>query len=203
MKFYTEGETGVAICPVCKGRVGTTFVRRHVPFSDGNGHAPNVLVAVCNQCDHVLAVPPQSVPAIREARQKVTAPLEANLPAVYLDVLDLAAYTVDKDLSTDFRRVLVSYFVHKTAQNKSGVASLTKHYKQALNLYPEKRGLVRRRLSMKVPTRIGNEIKLLQEQSQLKTTGIIKALVFDIQTHVIEKPNQTILKELRNYAAMM
>jgi hypothetical protein len=67
MKCYTEGETGVDICPVCKGRVDTTFVRRHVSFSDGNGQTPSVLVAVCNQCDHVLAVPPQSVPAIREA----------------------------------------------------------------------------------------------------------------------------------------
>ena len=90
MKFFVDGEKGKALCPQCGGLVNTTFCRRNVPFSDRKGKASQVLVSVCDACDTVLGVPAQSTPAVREARQKVMLPLEANLPAVYLDVLDLA-----------------------------------------------------------------------------------------------------------------
>jgi len=63
-------------------------------------------------------IPAQSTPAIRDAQYKGIKPIEASLPAIYLDVLDWAAFTVDNRASTDFRRYLLSYVVHKTAQQE-------------------------------------------------------------------------------------
>ncbi len=203
MKFFVEGDCGKALCHSCGGLVKTLYRRLDVQFSDGKGSAPNILVAVCVQCDGVVAVPAQSTPAIREARQKTVTPLEANLPAVYLDMLDLAAYTVDKDVSTDFRRILLSYFVHRTAQDKKMWPMVATHYEQARAAYPEKRGVLRRRLSMKMPARMNADLVLLQAQSQLNISAVIKSVVFDIQASIIEKPTPSLLKELRHYAAVM
>src|ERR1044072_1742856 len=112
MKLYEEGDKSRAICSHCKQLVSTTFARRDVPFSDGKGEVKNILAAVCNVCDRVVAVPAQSTPAIREARQKEVRPIEAQLPAIYLDILDLAAYMVDGASSTEFRKVLVTLYLH-------------------------------------------------------------------------------------------
>lgn len=70
-KLFHEGDKSQAICSRCGGLVDTTFIRRDVRFSDGNGLATDILVAVCDVCDDVVAVPSQSTPAIREARQRV------------------------------------------------------------------------------------------------------------------------------------
>jgi hypothetical protein len=69
--LYQEGEKSKAICETCHQIVTTTFARRDVPFSDGNGEVKNILVSVCDHCDQVVAIPAQSTPAIREARFKV------------------------------------------------------------------------------------------------------------------------------------
>jgi hypothetical protein len=69
-KLFQEGDKSKATSSHCCEQVSTTIVRRDVPFSDGKGSAKDILVAVCDVCDHVVAVPAQSTPAIREARQR-------------------------------------------------------------------------------------------------------------------------------------
>lgn len=70
MKPHTPGSSSKGICEDCKAIVPTTFTYRDVPFSDGSGTVKNILVAVCDQCDGVVAIPAQSIPAIRRARTK-------------------------------------------------------------------------------------------------------------------------------------
>lgn len=65
---FHEGDKSKAICSHCGKLVGTTFVRRDVPLSDGNRVAKNILVAVCDVCGEVVATPPESTAAIRMAR---------------------------------------------------------------------------------------------------------------------------------------
>ncbi len=69
---YREGEKSRSLCSHCAGLVNTTFKRRDVPFSDGKGVARDILVAVCDVCDSVVAIPAQSTPAIQEARLRNT-----------------------------------------------------------------------------------------------------------------------------------
>lgn len=65
--MYTVGDKSKAICENCKGVVPTTFAVRDVPFSDWSAVAESILVAVCDHCDDVVAIPAQSIPSIREA----------------------------------------------------------------------------------------------------------------------------------------
>ncbi|MEI6001993.1 hypothetical protein H3V53_34150 [Paraburkholderia bengalensis] len=69
-KIFQEGEKSKAICAHCAELVDTTFIRRDVAFSDGDGIAWNILVAVCDVCDRAVTTPAQSTPAIREVRQR-------------------------------------------------------------------------------------------------------------------------------------
>lgn len=64
--MYTIGGKSKAICDNCKGVVPTTFTVRDVPFSDWSVIAEGILVAVCDHCDDVVAIPAQSTPSIKE-----------------------------------------------------------------------------------------------------------------------------------------
>ncbi|VVP16091.1 hypothetical protein PS862_03605 [Pseudomonas fluorescens] len=76
MKLLFEGDRGKALCEHCQQVVTTTYVRRGVPFSDGQGEAKQILVGVCEGCDAVVAIPAQSTPAIKEANTVQRAFLE-------------------------------------------------------------------------------------------------------------------------------
>jgi hypothetical protein len=71
MKRYEPGDKGRAVCESCESVVSTTFAVRDVPFSDGVGTAKDILVAVCDLCDDVVAIPAQSVASIAEVRKQV------------------------------------------------------------------------------------------------------------------------------------
>lgn len=202
MKLFQEGEKGKALCSHCEGLVTTTYRRRDVPFNDGKGVANNILVGACNTCDHVVAIPAQSTPAIREARQKEVKPLEASLPAIYIDVLDLASHAIDNNASTDFRRVLLAYFLHRTAKDPDRVAKIRAMHAQARAAFPEKRGDSRRRLSMKMPYMMFQDLCSIEGQIGLNRTEVLKSVVYDIQSSVIESPKAPVIKELRTFAAV-
>lgn len=69
---FQEGARSKAICSHCRKVVGTTFVRRDVSFSDGSKRvAKNILVAVCDVCGQVAAIPPESTAAVRKANRDV------------------------------------------------------------------------------------------------------------------------------------
>lgn len=202
MKLFLEGDKSKAICARCEAIVQTTFMRRDVPFSDASGLARNILVGVCDCCGDVVAIPAQSTPAIARARKETLDSLEASLPAVYVDVLDYAAHVIDKKASTDFRRVLLAYFVRKAANDRRAPARLKKAHARAIARYPESRGNARRRLSMKVPHRMTEDLKKLEEQTELNRTELLKTVVYEIQAQVLEQPTAAVLDELRTISAV-
>lgn len=65
---HEPGGKSSAICEGCARVVPTTFLYRDVPFSDGVGVARDVLAAVCDECNEVVAIPAQSVPIVIAAR---------------------------------------------------------------------------------------------------------------------------------------
>ena len=196
MKLYEDGKKSKAICNHCKQLVSTTFLRRHMPFSDGKGEVKNILAAVCDVCDQVAAVPAQSTPAIREARQKEVRPIEAQLPAIYLDVLDLAAFMVDSASSTEFRKVLMTLYLHRFASGEYPRARLIKAHRSALERFKERRGAARRRLSMKVTPRVAEDLKTLMHDTTMSQTEVIKSVIYQIQADVIESRKPALMKEL-------
>ncbi|MGF6722740.1 hypothetical protein P3T43_002091 [Paraburkholderia sp. GAS41] len=195
-KLYEEGEKSKAICETCDQIVTTTFVRRDVPFSDGNGEAKNILVSVCDLCDEMVAVPAQSTPAIREARLKIVKAVEAQLPAIYLDMLDLAAYTIDSASSTEFRKVLMVFYLHRFASGEYPRERLLRAHRAGMERFKEERGAARRRLSMKVTPRIAEDIQTLIDDTSMSQTEVIKSVIYQIQADVVQARKPALMKEL-------
>jgi hypothetical protein len=202
MRLFKEGERSKALCDHCQDVVATTFERRDVPFSDGSATARNILVGVCAVCGRTVSIPAQSTPAIARSRKEAPQSLEANLPAIYVDVLDCAAHAIDNAASSEFRRVLLTYFVHKSTHDPRAVKRLKKAHERALLRYPEERGAARRRLSMKVPPRVSRELRELEAQTELNTTELLKSVVCEIQELVLDEPKASLIEELRTLAAI-
>ena len=194
--LFQEGDKSRAICSHCGERVSTTFVRRDVPFSDGKGIARDILVAVCDGCDEVVATPAQSTPAIREARQRDIKSVEAQLPAIYIDALDLAAYTLDSQSSTEFRKVLMTVYLHRFASGEYPISGLVKGLAAAQSRYEESRGGARRRLSLKVAPRIAEDLNHLAKETAMSKTDVIKSVIFRIQSDVLESRKPSLMREL-------
>ncbi len=73
MKLFRAGEKSKGVCEQCTGIVDATFHYRDVPFSDGSGVVKDILALVCDTCDEVIAIPAQSTPAIKAARETAAA----------------------------------------------------------------------------------------------------------------------------------
>jgi len=201
-RLYVEGDKSKAICPHCKEIVATTFRRRDVPFSDGKGSARDILVSVCDTCDTVLAIPAQSTPAIKEARTKAIRPLEANLPAVYLDMLDLAAYSVDSNSTTDFRKTLVTLYLHRFASGQYPKKALVTAHEAAQAQYKDRRGAARRRLSMKVTPTVASDVQMLVADTALSQTEVLKSVIYQIQSDVMGGKKPELIRELSTLSAI-
>ncbi|WP_275270410.1 hypothetical protein [Limnobacter sp. P1] len=202
MKLFIDGDQSRAICNHCRKMVSLTFKRRDVPFSDKKGFAHDILVGVCDQCDHVVSIPAQSTPAISESRRKALRSIEVRLPAIYLDMLDLAAFTVEPDSTPDFRKDLLCYYIHDLAHDPKGIQRLLSAHKLSLVSYTiDTVKIPRRRLSMKVPEKLKVELQRLESESELNTTDLLKSVVFDIQRDVLQKPKPLKIKALQ-YLAM-
>jgi hypothetical protein len=202
MKLYVEGEKGRAVC----GRDGLssmTFSRRDVPFSDGGGQAKDILVGVCDKCGEVIAIPPQSTPAIRAAREKAVLPIEANLPAVYLDALDLACYRIDPNASQDFRKRLLLYYVVASSRNKALAKKISGNLMKLDGAFQAgERSKNRRRLSMKVTSFLSDRVDGLMIQTNLNRTDLLKSLVVQIDKDIVKPAKPANLAKLQDLAAV-
>lgn len=200
MKLYQDGDSSRAFCSHCAKVVKTVFARRDVPFSDGKGAAKNILVATCEQCDAVVAVPAQSTPAIAEARKRELVSLEASLPAIYVDVLDLATHRISPHLSSEFRKPLLSYFFHLLAHKTTSVKQLKRAHEMTLLMFPEKRGGAKRRVSLKVSTLVAEDVNWLIDATDLNTTDLIKSVVYEIRKQVLDAPKPKYIRDLQAIA---
>jgi len=63
---WKAGDIGSHECPRCKTLVQTRYEHRTVQLGGTQVGVPEVLVAVCTQCDHTVQIPPQSIAQLRE-----------------------------------------------------------------------------------------------------------------------------------------
>ncbi|VWX32811.1 MULTISPECIES: hypothetical protein [unclassified Limnobacter] len=203
MKLFIDGEKSRAICNHCKDIVSVTFVRRDVPFSDRKGAAQDILVGVCDVCDQVVSIPAQSTPAISESRKKALKSIEVRLPAIYLDVLDLAAFTLEPESTPEFRKDLVCYYIHDLAQDPNRLERVfSAHKLSVVNFSSKKSKIPSKRLSMKVSGKLKAELQRLEVETELSTTDLLKSVVCDIQREVLEKPKSSKIKTLQFLASV-
>lgn len=208
MKIFFEGDRGKALCEHCQAVVPTQYARRDVPFSDGQGLAKDILVGVCTRCDGVVALPPQSTPAIREARKQQLKSIEARLPAVYVDVLDAAMHAVSCEAGANLRKFFLAHYFQQLVRAQRGGQLQAAHqtFSEALDEQREQRGLARssatRRLSMKVNPHMAEDMLALQQQTDMNQTELLKAVIAVIQADVLEKRDEQVIQALQRLARL-
>ena len=202
MKIFQVGDKSKAFCNHCSDLVGTTFLRRDVPFSDGKGLAKSILVGACDTCGQTVSIPAQSTPAISKARKEPVESIEVNLPAMFVDVLDCAAFAIDNRASTDFRKTILTFFMHTAAHDARAPKRLKDLRKVADERFPAPRGAERRRLSMKVTASLMEEVHSLEQKTAMNTTDLVKSMVCLVQEDLLTKPQHDLFRQLRVISAI-
>ncbi|WP_047302298.1 hypothetical protein [Pseudomonas fluorescens] len=204
MKLFLQGDRGKALCEHCQQVVGITYLRRDVPFSDGHGLARDILVGVCDQCATTVAIPPQSTPAIKEARQQPLTSIEARLPAVYLDVLDAAMHSVIEDAGVQMRKLFLSYYFN------ARVAPCLERAHSAFTAYLAEQVEARqlpavhsmKRLSLKVNHYVAEDLARLLQATRMTQTELLKSLIAQMRLDVLEGGNPAAIADLREMARL-
>lgn len=204
MKLYLQGDRGKALCEHCQQVVGITYTRRDVPFSDGNGQAREILVGACDLCATVVAIPPQSTPAIKEARRQQLTSIEARLPAVYLDVLDAAMHSVAEDAGVQMRKLFFSYYFSAPAEPglervHEGFAAYLAEQAKARQL-PAVQAM--KRLSLKVNHYVAEDLARLLQATRMTQTELLKSLIAQMRLDVLEGGNPAVIADLRQLARL-
>lgn len=203
MKVYKAGEKSKAICEDCGALVSTTFAYRDVPFDDGSGVVKDVLAAVCDECDRVVALPAQSAPAVQRAREVADVPLEVMLSAPDMELLDLAAWRIDPKASSRLRKPLLAYYIHRMSADPESAIRLQKKAGGQVRKSPKAMKVPKRRLSVKFAPQTDASIRELMRASGLNKSHLIRSIVHEIDIDLVrpEKPKE--LEKLRQMAAVM
>ena len=199
MKVYFPGDKSKAVCAVC-GLVETTFQYRDVRLAQSGRTVKNILVGVCDLCGATVSTPAQSTPAIRQARERASESIEAQLPSTYLEVLDLACLKIDPDAVQEMRKRLVLFYIHKHAINEfQSENSLMAHQVFAKTI-PENVVLPRKRFSMKISKKSAQEFEQVALAFNQSKTDTLKFIVAEIKLDILD--NEKMLPELRAISAL-
>lgn len=199
MRLYIKDDTTKVVCSKCEDIVTATFGYHNVPFSDGLGVVKGILAATCNKCEQIVAIPQQSIPKIRESRAKALNSVEAIVPAVLIDALNIASQTIDSNFSQEFRKKAIWFFVREYAKkNENEVCKIRNEYVNSANKF----GTVSSRLSFKVSEAMLNDLKKASIIFGGNQTETIKIASFDFFKNVVECKNNRIISKLKDIAYM-
>jgi hypothetical protein len=210
MKLYQPGDTSKAICPHCGKLVTTTFAYRDVPFDDGSGTVKGILSAVCDECDAVVAIPAQSTPAIRRAREVAEIALEVSIPAPEVEILDAAAYRIDPTATTRFRKTLFAFYLQRLRQDEQRADALRRSFEawQTSRAERNKRVTSRiripnRRLSFKISARTDDDVRWVMAASGMNRTDTVRSIVMEIEKDLLAPKAPRDLRHLQDIAAVV
>lgn len=205
MKIYEAGEKSQAICEHCKSLVPTTFKYRDVPFDDGSGSVKDILVAVCDNCDAVVAIPAQSTPAIKRARDNAEITLEVSVSARDLQVLDYVAWRIDETATARFRKSLIAHFLKRLEDDPEAPQRLAEKIKQfaSARKAPNPVDIPRKRFSCKIAPATDARLHQLILASGLNKSDLVKAVIGEIEDTLVRQEAPADLALLRNVAAVV
>lgn len=194
MNILKEGDKKKAICEDCNSTVSMTFALRDVPFSDGSGIVKNVLAGVCDGCNRVIAIPHQSVPAIKRQLEKQRKSINTRVPSHMVDILSLASNELGA--GTDFSSGLIKYYIHGLSTNKISSSGLVRSLKSDLA-----QGRASKRLSLK-GQHIFEETETLKSMVQINsTTDLLKSVVLKINDDILIHKRSKPIMALRDIIA--
>lgn len=190
MKIYIEGEKSKGICQICKGLVPTTFKESRVALSSGKGYVEGILAARCDRCDHVVAIPQQSAPRIKEILTTKKYSIEARIPIHLLDILILATDQFHMGPPEQLKDALVRYYIALAGKDKDIIKNIKKFSDSD---FAKGAG---HRLSLKVNEEIHHRFERLLKLTNLNKTQILKGLILQINEDVLQKPTKKRMEDL-------
>lgn len=206
-KLYAPNEKSRAICPHCAKLVATTFAYRDVPFDDGTGTVKDILVAVCDECEAILAVPAQSTVAIRRAREAADISLEVSLKAPELDILDAAAFQIDPQATSRLRKAIFTYYLRRLNRDpeelNSAKDALTDWIaiRDQMHKLAAKERIPNRRISFKLAPRTDAMIHEVMTSTGWNKTKLVRGVVMMAENEILKNKTRKPVMELREIAA--
>jgi hypothetical protein len=182
VKLLLQGHRGKAICEHC-GPVSTTYFYRDVPLSGSQRLVKNILVGICDTCDAITSIPAQSTPAIKTQREKATKSIEAVLPAPYLDVLDMAAFKISSNSTTEMRKFLVLSYLHKYLKHRKRFSDWTAFE----STFCDDLHLPTKRLSFKVSPQVAFDFLTVKDNLHMNKTDTLKTIIHDIKEDILDR----------------
>jgi hypothetical protein len=144
--LYQEGEASEAACRHCGKGVTTHFATRTYRLHESGVEVPGVLVAVCDECDAIVAIPAQSSVRLRDARvRRKDESLEARIPTHLEDVIHLIADRFQAPVQT-FRPSLLRFYLREFAESVQFAERV-----RALGQSELAQGPARARISLRAP----------------------------------------------------
>lgn len=203
-KFYIVGDKSRAICPHCAKLVETTFAYRDVPFDDGVGEAKSILAATCDECGAVVAIPAQSTPAIRKARPVAEIPLEISLAAPEMEILDAAAFQIDSQATSRFRKVLFTYYLSRLERDADELEIVKRDLPawiiQRTRKSSSKLKIPNRRLSFKLAPRTEQKVEDVLKKTGWSKTNLVRGVVMMVEKDILENKSNKPVQELQEIA---
>jgi hypothetical protein len=114
MRVWKAGDRSKGVCERCGRLVATRFERRTMALERPRTEVPDVLVAVCEACESLVAIPPQSLPRLNEGRRRELVKIEARLSKEMEDLLGWIAAKYAGRLDA-FRGALIRFYLHEMA----------------------------------------------------------------------------------------
>jgi hypothetical protein len=196
MKLLFQGDKSKAICENC-GPTSTTFFYKDVVLSESKKLVKDILAGMCDSCGSVVSIPSQSTPAIKKEREKATLSIEAVLPAPYIEVLDMAAFKISNNATTEMRKYLILAYLHKHLLHKKKPCD----WMIFENLFKNQLVLPMKRLSIKVSPSSQSNFLNIQQSFNLSKTDTIKAIVAEIKLDILD--NNHIEPEIETLAKFL
>jgi hypothetical protein len=183
MTLHKLGEKSRAICPFCKQLRTTTFREREVPLSSGKGVVKDLLLAVCDTCDHVVSIPQQSVPRVKEAVRSSRHALETRVPRHLLDAVGLVCVALGQ--GPEAAAVLFRFYLERVSSTKRSRARLA-----ALCTSEEAQGRAGARFSAKLSDELYERLKLLERSTSLNQAEVVKGLMVQMKRDILDRGRQ-------------
>jgi len=182
MHLYREGDVSEAICHGCRKRVSTRFEVRAVRLPETGIEVPDVLAAVCGECGQVAAIPAQSAPKLKEARERRKAEeLEARIPSHLDDVVHLLSDHYEAAVAS-FRPSLLRFYLREVASDAELAGRV-----QALSRSDLARGRARARVSLRAPDSLLRDVRQRAREAGIGSDAdLIRGILLAAKEDVLE-----------------
>jgi hypothetical protein len=122
--------------------------------------------------------------------------MEARLPSIYVEVLDLACMRLNPEATRDFRKHLLVHFVHEFASGRRPVSRLLAAHRRVDEVFVCSAAMPRKRLSMKISETAHRELEDLMRASALSKTDTVKSVVLAIHDEIVVPAGEPAMLDL-------